>query len=105
MGEYVEILGHGTWVETSGNRQANSDTVLLLHGGFSNSDAMRVRPCSRLFVPRYRLPLVVGRHTAGSSPASPAARAARVRIEPRSTRSAMLGRSNARGGFTIPATQ
>jgi pimeloyl-ACP methyl ester carboxylesterase len=35
MGEYVDVVGHSTWVETAG---AGSETVLLLHGGLSNSD-------------------------------------------------------------------
>src|SRR4051794_11635326 len=37
MGDRVEINGHPTWVEERGN---GDETVLLLHGGLSNSDAM-----------------------------------------------------------------
>ena len=36
MGDYVPINGHATWVEDRGT----GDVVLLLHGGFSNSDDM-----------------------------------------------------------------
>jgi pimeloyl-ACP methyl ester carboxylesterase len=36
MGEYITINGHATWVDQSGA----GDPVLLLHGGFSNSDRM-----------------------------------------------------------------
>lgn len=35
MGEYVDIAGHSTWVETTG---AGDEPVLLLHGGLSNCD-------------------------------------------------------------------
>ena len=35
MGEYVDIAGHATWVETTGS---GDETVLLLHGGLSNCD-------------------------------------------------------------------
>jgi len=38
VGEYIEIGGHPTWVETAGQRSDSSETVLLLHGGLSNSD-------------------------------------------------------------------
>ena len=37
MGERVEIGGHPTWVE---DRGAGAETVLLLHGGMSNSDLL-----------------------------------------------------------------
>lgn len=37
MGERIEINGHPTWVEQRG---AGASTVMLLHGGMSNSDAM-----------------------------------------------------------------
>ena len=37
MGEKIEINGHSTWVETRGN---GTETVLLLHGGLSNSDLL-----------------------------------------------------------------
>jgi pimeloyl-ACP methyl ester carboxylesterase len=36
VGDYVPINGHATWVEDRGT----GDVVLLLHGGFSNSDDM-----------------------------------------------------------------
>ena len=35
MGDRVDIGGHPTWVETRGSGE---ETVLLLHGGVSNSD-------------------------------------------------------------------
>jgi len=35
MGEYVDIAGHATWLETTGS---GDETVLLLHGGLSNCD-------------------------------------------------------------------
>ncbi len=37
MAEYLDVLGHPTWVETRG---AGEQTILLLHGGFSNSDEL-----------------------------------------------------------------
>lgn len=37
MGEQVEINGHSTWVEKRGG---GKETVLLLHGGLSNSDLL-----------------------------------------------------------------
>ncbi len=33
----IELLGHPTWATVSGHQ---SDTVVLLHGGLSNSDAL-----------------------------------------------------------------
>ena len=38
MGNYVDIDGHPTWVETSGQQGDDANTVLVLHGGLSNSD-------------------------------------------------------------------
>ena len=40
MGDYIEILGHPTWVEIAGQQGDGAETVLLLHGGLSNSDAL-----------------------------------------------------------------
>jgi pimeloyl-ACP methyl ester carboxylesterase len=40
MGDYIEIVGHPTWVETAGQQGDDAETVLLLHGGLSNSDAL-----------------------------------------------------------------
>jgi pimeloyl-ACP methyl ester carboxylesterase len=37
MGERVEINGHPTWVEQRGD---TGDTIVLLHGGMSNSDTL-----------------------------------------------------------------
>ena len=37
MGERIEINGHPTWVEQRGE---TGDTILLLHGGMSNSDTL-----------------------------------------------------------------
>lgn len=37
MGERIEINGHPTWVDLRGE---TGDTVLLLHGGMSNSDLL-----------------------------------------------------------------
>jgi pimeloyl-ACP methyl ester carboxylesterase len=39
MGEYVDINGHPTWVDERGSG-SGSDTVLMLHGGLSNSDLL-----------------------------------------------------------------
>ena len=36
MGDYVDINGHPTWIEETGA----GTTVLVLHGGFSNSDGL-----------------------------------------------------------------
>jgi pimeloyl-ACP methyl ester carboxylesterase len=40
MGDYIDIGGHPTWVETAGQQGNGSETVLLLHGGLSNSDEL-----------------------------------------------------------------
>lgn len=37
MGDYVDIGGHRTWVDERG---AGAETVLVLHGGLSNSDLL-----------------------------------------------------------------
>jgi pimeloyl-ACP methyl ester carboxylesterase len=37
VGEYVTFNGHATWVDDAGG---DGEPVLLLHGGFSNSDGM-----------------------------------------------------------------
>ncbi|GAA5117664.1 alpha/beta fold hydrolase [Pseudonocardia adelaidensis] len=37
MGEYLDIGGHPTWVDQRGS---GAETVLLLHGGMSNSDLL-----------------------------------------------------------------
>jgi hypothetical protein len=37
MGERIEINGHPTWVEQRGE---TGESVLLLHGGMSNSDVL-----------------------------------------------------------------
>jgi pimeloyl-ACP methyl ester carboxylesterase len=37
LGRYVEVAGHPTWVMEAG-QPAGSETVLLLHGGLSNSE-------------------------------------------------------------------
>jgi len=37
MGDRVDVRGHPTWVDQRG---AGDDTILLLHGGLSNSDAL-----------------------------------------------------------------
>ncbi len=39
MGRYIDIHGHPTCVEIVG-RGAGSETVMLLHGGLSNSDEL-----------------------------------------------------------------
>ena len=36
MGEYVEINGHPTWIQDTGQ----GTPVLVLHGGFSNGDGL-----------------------------------------------------------------
>jgi pimeloyl-ACP methyl ester carboxylesterase len=51
MGERVEINGHPTWVDQRG---ATGDTILLLHGGMSNSDTM-FDSLSSLLTERHRL--------------------------------------------------
>ena len=46
---YVDLLGHQTWVHVEGDQ---SETVVLLHGGLSNSDAMMEtigRPLGRTY--------------------------------------------------------
>src|SRR3954453_4012043 len=40
MSDYVDINGHPTWVHTSGQQGDNAETVLVLHGGLSNSDEL-----------------------------------------------------------------
>ena len=52
MGDYIEIDGHQTWVETFGSATAD-ETVVLLHGGISNSDDLRAT--AAVFEDRYRL--------------------------------------------------
>jgi pimeloyl-ACP methyl ester carboxylesterase len=37
MGDYVDIAGHPTWVDERGS---GDETLLLLHGGLSNSDVL-----------------------------------------------------------------
>lgn len=37
MGEYVKVNGHATWVDVWGH---GAETVVLLHGGLSNSDVL-----------------------------------------------------------------
>jgi pimeloyl-ACP methyl ester carboxylesterase len=37
MGSYVDIAGHQTWIEEAG---AGDETIVLLHGGLSNGDAL-----------------------------------------------------------------
>ncbi len=37
MGRYVDIAGHSTWIEEAGGGE---QTIVLLHGGVSNGDAM-----------------------------------------------------------------
>ena len=51
MGEYVDIAGHSTWVETAGS---GDETVLLLHGGLSNSDDL-LQSIGPALAERYRL--------------------------------------------------
>lgn len=52
MGEYIEIGGHMTWVERFGSSSA-AESVVLLHGGISNSDDLRL--AAAVFEDRYRL--------------------------------------------------
>ena len=40
MGDYIDILGHPTWVDVRGQQGEGAETVLVLHGGLSNSDAL-----------------------------------------------------------------
>jgi pimeloyl-ACP methyl ester carboxylesterase len=40
MGNYVDVAGHPTWVETRGLQASDAEVVLLLHGGLSNSDLL-----------------------------------------------------------------
>ena len=40
MGGYVDVGGHPTWVERSGKQTDDTETVLALHGGLSNSDEL-----------------------------------------------------------------
>ena len=51
MGEYVDINGHPTWVEDRGR---GAETVVLLHGGLSNSDLL-VDALGGELGPRYRI--------------------------------------------------
>ncbi len=51
MGERVEINGHPTWVEQRGE---GGETILLLHGGMSNSDVL-LDALSAPLVERHRL--------------------------------------------------
>lgn len=52
MGEYIEVGGHMTWVESFGSASA-TETVVLLHGGISNCDDLR--PAASRLDDRYRL--------------------------------------------------
>ena len=54
MGDYVDIDGHPTWVEASGRQSDNAETVLLLHGGLSNSDEL-LGPLGNALGERWRL--------------------------------------------------
>jgi pimeloyl-ACP methyl ester carboxylesterase len=54
VGEYVDIDGHPTWVETSGQNGDNADTVLVLHGGLSNSDEL-LNPIGAALGERWRV--------------------------------------------------
>jgi hypothetical protein len=36
-GQYVHVAGHSTWVQEAG-QPAGPETVLMLHGGLSNSE-------------------------------------------------------------------
>ena len=40
MGAYIDVDGHPTWVDTRGRPVSDSEVVLLLHGGLSNSDLL-----------------------------------------------------------------
>ena len=40
MGDYIDVEGHPTWVEARGRAVRDSQVVLLLHGGLSNSDLL-----------------------------------------------------------------
>jgi len=40
MGNYVDVAGHPTWVDTRGLQVSDSEVVLLLHGGLSNSELL-----------------------------------------------------------------
>ena len=37
MGRYIDIAGHQTWIEEAGD---GAETIVLLHGGLSNGDAL-----------------------------------------------------------------
>jgi pimeloyl-ACP methyl ester carboxylesterase len=50
MGSYIDILGHPTWVDDDGG---DRPPLLLLHGGFGNSEAWG--PYRALLGDRYRL--------------------------------------------------
>jgi pimeloyl-ACP methyl ester carboxylesterase len=54
VGEYVDIGGHPTWVETSGQKRDDSETVLVLHGGLSNSDEL-LNPIGAALGERWRV--------------------------------------------------
>jgi len=51
MGEYVDIAGHATWLETTGS---GDETVLLLHGGLSNCDDL-LHTIGTALAERYRV--------------------------------------------------
>jgi pimeloyl-ACP methyl ester carboxylesterase len=50
MGETVDINGHPTWIDQRGS---GSESILVLHGGLSNSDALEV--LTRTLAERYRV--------------------------------------------------
>src|SRR5215217_2476591 len=50
MGETVDINGHPTWVDQRGS---GDTTILMLHGGLSNSDALEA--LTRTLAERYRV--------------------------------------------------
>ena len=54
MGKYVDIDGHPTWVEDSGNQNDGKETVVALHGGMSNSDEL-LDPIGAAIGERYRV--------------------------------------------------